>query len=629
MARSGSTHFKVDQGETPASQEGHPDSRRVYMPRRGAASPSSGRHGHGPRRRRRTIAITVAGIVVVLLALVGLEAFALVRSAQKVHTDADAVLTAVDGLASAASSGDTDQIAPLASRIGSAAHEIQGEVQSPAWSVAAAIPGYGDDVRSVRALADTLVDVSDNAIIPLSQHADALDLKSLFSNSAINVDALQGLGTVMADASPVLDRATSTIDALPPAHLSQLDAAIAKLRTKVDAAKARLDSVQAILPYLPQMLGANGQTRTYLVVAQNNAELRASGGFPGSVGTLTVSDGVMRLGDFASLAGKEGLSLGATDEEVGTFGSSIGSRADAATLTPNFPRTATLLATAWQQLHHQAVDGVIGIDPVFLQRLLALTGPVTVADGTTLTGDNAAQELENNVYLRYGNQNATEDALFADAAATAFTSIMSNLGAAKATDLMDTLGQSAADGRLQVWMANEDEEQALVAVGASGGLSTDATKPVLGVYVNDVTWAKLAWYLDLRTTVGAAARNADGSTTYEVTTTLGNMITDQIVASAPTYITGGNMQYKRSTGDMVSVLILVAPAGGTISDVRVDSPAFGVWHLPSLYGFDAWSSQVNTYPQETRTITYKVTTSPDAAADLVVRSTPTGQAMAS
>lgn len=626
MARSGSTHFRTDEETAAVPQEGSTGSMRVYLPARGAVS--SSHHGHGSRRRprRRAIIIAVVSVVVVLLALVGLEAFALVRSAQKVRAAADTVLTSVDGLEAAASSGNTDQIASLSSSIGSAAHEIQGEVQSPAWSVASVVPGYGDDVRSVRALADTLVDVSDNAITPLSQHADALNLKNLFSNGAINVAALQSLGTVMADASPVLDRAVTTIDALPPAHIAQLDAALSKVRTKVDTAKANLDSIQVVLPYLPQMLGANGQSRTYLVVAQNNAELRASGGFPGSVGTLTVSDGVMKLGGFASLAGKEGLSLGAADEEIGTFGSSIGSRADAATLTPNFPRTATLLATAWQQMHHQTVDGVIGIDPVFLQRLLALTGSVTVADGTTLTGDNAAQELENNVYLRYGNQNAAEDAFFANAAATAFSSIMGNLGAAKATDLMDVLGTSAADGRLQVWMANEDEENALVTMGVSGGFSTDTTKPVLGVYVNDVTWAKIAWYLDLRTTVGTAVRNADGSTTYNVTTSLTNTITDQIAAGAPTYITGGNMRYKRSTGDMVSVLVLVAPAGGTISDVSVDSPEFGVWHLSSLYGFDAWSSQVNTYPQETRTLTYKVTTSPDATTDLAVRSTPTGQA---
>ncbi len=31
-----------------------------------------------------------------------------------------------------------------------------------------------------------------------------------------------------------------------------------------------------VAPYLPQMLGANGQTRTYVIIAQNNSELRAT-----------------------------------------------------------------------------------------------------------------------------------------------------------------------------------------------------------------------------------------------------------------------------------------------------------------------------------------------------------------
>ena len=42
------------------------------------------------------------------------------------------------------------------------------------------------------------------------------------------------------------------------------------------------------------MLNVNstgGKARTYLVLAQNNAELRATGGIPASWGTLTVDKG--------------------------------------------------------------------------------------------------------------------------------------------------------------------------------------------------------------------------------------------------------------------------------------------------------------------------------------------------
>ena len=45
----------------------------------------------------------------------------------------------------------------------------------------------------------------------------------------------------------------------------------------------------------------DGEDRTYLLVAQNSAEIRASGGFPGSIGTIRIEDGILYIGDFASL----------------------------------------------------------------------------------------------------------------------------------------------------------------------------------------------------------------------------------------------------------------------------------------------------------------------------------------
>lgn len=46
------------------------------------------------------------------------------------------------------------------------------------------------------------------------------------------------------------------------------------------------------------MLGANGQTRNYLMYAMNNVEIRACGGFGGSQGLISVTDGQMSIGEF-------------------------------------------------------------------------------------------------------------------------------------------------------------------------------------------------------------------------------------------------------------------------------------------------------------------------------------------
>ena len=45
-------------------------------------------------------------------------------------------------------------------------------------------------------------------------------------------------------------------------------------------------------------------------------------------------------------------------------------------------------------------DGVIAIDPLFLQNMLAVTGGVTMPDGSVLDGTNTAQMLLNIVYAK-------------------------------------------------------------------------------------------------------------------------------------------------------------------------------------------------------------------------------------
>lgn len=47
------------------------------------------------------------------------------------------------------------------------------------------------------------------------------------------------------------------------------------------------------------------------------------------------------------------------------------------------------------------LDGVIMVDPVFLQELTKISGNVTIPDGTVLTGDNTAEFLLNKVYVDY------------------------------------------------------------------------------------------------------------------------------------------------------------------------------------------------------------------------------------
>ena len=171
---------------------------------------------------------------------------------------------------------------------------------------------------------------------------------------------------------------------------------------QVADASSSLDAAQRAVQVLPTMLGAEGDRR-FLMIFQNNAEIRATGGLPGAMSLVETRDG--RLDDdpadwlrVSSRCLDEPV-LPLTAEELDTFGVQLGTYMQDANFTPDFPRTAQLMAAHWARKDPTTLDGVISVDPVALSYLLEATGPVTV-DGITLTPQNAVSELLNNTYLR-------------------------------------------------------------------------------------------------------------------------------------------------------------------------------------------------------------------------------------
>ena len=77
------------------------------------------------------------------------------------------------------------------------------------------------------------------------------------------------------------------------------------------------------------------------------------------------------------------------------------------------------------------LDGVLMVDPVFLQELTKISGNVTISDGTVLTGDNTAEFLLNKVYVDYPV--SMQDTLFAQVAEQTVGSMFSNVDLAKLT----------------------------------------------------------------------------------------------------------------------------------------------------------------------------------------------------
>ena len=72
---------------------------------------------------------------------------------------------------------------------------------------------------------------------------------------------------------------------------------ISSYSDKITSLMSMYTDYEDYIPLMKAFIG-DGSDKVYLLAAQNTAEIRAAGGFPGSIGTIRVEDGVMSIGDF-------------------------------------------------------------------------------------------------------------------------------------------------------------------------------------------------------------------------------------------------------------------------------------------------------------------------------------------
>lgn len=587
---------------------------------------AASRGGSGMSRGKK-VGIVVGIVLAVLLVVGGTCGVLMYRSAMSVKAQAQEIMDQVDPLKEALKSGDATALDSSVGTVQENMASINAEVHGPLWTLASFLPVVGEDVQSVRSLGEAGQALVDEVLVPIANDVSGTGVSGLFKDGVVNVGLVQTISETVSSSLPTIESSLGTIASLPEAHIPQLAEVLDRVQGPAEQAQGLVDQAKPFLDLLPQMLGADGQTRTYIVIAQNNSELRSTGGLPGAWGTVSVTDGAISMGEFRSILHADGLQVEATDEERAATMTNVDTDPAQVNCIPDFSRVGKLAKDYWAQAGYGDVDGVIAVDPVFLQRLLALTGGVTAPDGTVVDGSNAAQEILSGTYWKYGDDPNAQDAYFASVAGLAFGQIMGNLGNADITDLIDVIGQSGADGRLLAWMANEEEQALMEAIGVSGALETDPSEPVLGIYLNDDTYSKISWYASCYTTVGEGVKNADGTTTYDVTTTLLNTITPEEAATAPKYIYGGNEE-KRDNSDMLNYVYFVAPAGGTITNLTETNGAvfdgYGFAET-TLNGLQFFRTRTHLRSGESAVFTYQVTVSSEATEPLSVRTTPLAQ----
>ncbi len=263
--------------------------------------------------------------------------------------------------------------------------DFQGEVGPLLWLCPGLgwVPVYGGDLQAapdLLALAGHLVNASDlsyQAAEPVFEALDSPD-KKLDTTKLANLllDAQPQLG----EARHELDQALAERQNIPADRLSPRLGTL--ITGRLDPAIKLADDGLRLGMALPGLLGATEfGPKTYLLLAENEDELRPTGGFITSVGNLVLHDGQVISLDFEDVGNLDDWTKpypAAPWQLQDYMNSPVLILRDANWFT-DYPTSAMWAEYLYAYAHEHSEDGVIAFDQHFLVMLLGQLGPLQVA----------------------------------------------------------------------------------------------------------------------------------------------------------------------------------------------------------------------------------------------------------
>ncbi|WP_251024392.1 DUF4012 domain-containing protein [Arthrobacter sp. ISL-65] len=475
---------------------------------------------------------------------------------------------------------DTAAAAGTVSELRTHTTSARDMTREPLWTLAAALPGLGQNFHAAQEVATSADDVIRLAAGPLVEVFSSVDWKSLAPrNSGIDLDPLKRAEPKISSAAHAIRQSSDRLNGIDTENLlPQVSAPLVSAREQLAELRTGLDTAASAASIVPELMGADDERR-YLLLIQNNAEVRSTGGIPGALAVLHVDSGKLRLESQTSataLGPFDPIIEVDPDQEL-IYTRRLGKFMQDANLTPDFPTAATTAKAMWAVRTGTNLDGVVSIDPVALSYILDATGPVQLKDPqvlelarnilpTKLTGDNVVRTLLSDVYSKISDP-PLQDAYFAGVAHEIFGALSS--GKTDAKGLLDGLRQAADERRVLVWSAHPSEQAVIAKYVLGGAISGESVNPAqFGVYFNDGTGAKMDYYVR-RTVQLVSACSANGYSEIKVRVTSTNTAPTDAATSLPEYVTGGGA-FGVPAGSVQTNITAYGPVQSNVETAVVD-----------------------------------------------------------
>lgn len=256
------------------------------------------------------------------------------------------------------------------------------------------LPLIGNDVQAAPELLASVIDFLDAGEIALDAIAPIWPPQAVQGESGLETMLRSMIGV-----APQLDAAREplqrAVDRLAAIDVTQLSPGVRAQLDRITPLLPLLDSGFELLDAAPDLFGFD-RPKTYIVLVQNEDELRATGGFISAVVRVTFDHGSIldldmrdsyQVDDFAHKP------YDAPPQPLQDFmGSQLWLFRDA-NWWPDFPASAQKAAELYTYGLDVPVDGVIGVNQQIVQDLLGAIGPIEVEAGQMVGADNLVEYM--------------------------------------------------------------------------------------------------------------------------------------------------------------------------------------------------------------------------------------------
>ncbi len=370
------------------------------------------------RRRRRRVRRTLKGVLLsgaAVLIIVGGGILLMAKPAADVYYSS---LSARDEMLKALDAVKQQQISVAAMQV-RLAHDdfIRANRSMNALLPLRAIPYVGRQLKAAHQMIlagieitsglEEALDAVEKIVVPVSKNPAAVFADVTPEQKRAMLQALRESGPQLERASTHLALAEKQLEKAPTTALvAQVGDAVKQANEQVPTVSALMDTLALAARVVPQLAGYP-EAQEYLILFQNNTELRPAGGFIGSYGRLQMKDGgIVRLetDDIYNLdrAAKINVPPPWQIKRLANPYMTTWLLRDS-NWSPDFPTSAE------NALHFYQIEGgegefagVFSITPTFLEEMLSVIGPVKIpGEGEAFTSENVISRIQFETELNF------------------------------------------------------------------------------------------------------------------------------------------------------------------------------------------------------------------------------------